>query len=214
MTFCENTILIRALFKKCFKFFYIYIRKKTFFYIKLSSERKHVRLHMSLASPLNVFPSRPVTVCSSCNLTLYLQLLTHFFITEGWGSGGCLPHKSTKLFWITIDLCCLCESLQGVTGLLAVSFHRFFSMLWHCSSIHSSFAASSIPYRKGHWGTTDDFITSFLHFLLFSTALWDFANSRLVFFPLSLCLARWFWPDLINGRHDHTTAVSVSLRWS
>ena len=30
---------------------------------------------------------------------------------------------------------------------------------------------------------------------------------RLVFFPLSLCLARWFWPDLMNGRHDHTTAV-------
>ena len=28
---------------------------------------------------------------------------------------------------------------------------------------------------------------------------------RLVFFPLSLCLARWFWPDLMNGRHDHTT---------
>ena len=27
----------------------------------------------------------------------------------------------------------------------------------------------------------------------------------LVFFPLSLCLARWFWPD---------TAVCVSLRWS
>ena len=34
-----------------------------------------------------------------------------------------------------------------------------------------------------------------------------------VFFPLSLCLARWFWPDLMNGRHDHTTAVCVSLRW-
>ena len=31
----------------------------------------------------------------------------------------------------------------------------------------------------------------------------------LVFFPLSLCLARWFWPDLMNGRHDHTTAVCV-----
>ena len=28
-----------------------------------------------------------------------------------------------------------------------------------------------------------------------------------VFFPLSVCLARWFWPDLMNGRHDHTTAV-------
>ena len=31
----------------------------------------------------------------------------------------------------------------------------------------------------------------------------------LVFFPLSLCLAKWFWPDLMNGRHDHTT---VNLR--
>ena len=27
--------------------------------------------------------------------------------------------------------------------------------------------------------------------------------------PLSLCLARWFWPDLMNGKHDHTTAVCV-----
>ena len=74
-------------------------------------------------------------------------------------------------------------------------------------------------------GTTDDF----LHFPLFSTALWDLANSRPVhslmfsshlflwlpcLFPLSLYLARWFWPDLMNGRHDHTTAVCVSLQWS
>ena len=36
----------------------------------------------------------------------------------------------------------------------------------------------------------------------------------LVFFPLSLCFARWFWPDLMNGRHDHTTAVCISLRSS
>ena len=33
----------------------------------------------------------------------------------------------------------------------------------------------------------------------------------LVFFLLSLCLARWFWPDLMNERHDHTTSVCVSL---
>ena len=37
---------------------------------------------------------------------------------------------------------------------------------------------------------------------------------RLVFFPLSLCLARWFWPDLMKGKHDHTTAICVSLRSS
>ena len=29
-----------------------------------------------------------------------------------------------------------------------------------------------------HWGTTDDFTTSFLHVSLFSTALWDLPNSR------------------------------------
>ena len=32
--------------------------------------------------------------------------------------------------------------------------------------------------HKGRWGTTDNFTTSFLHFSLFSTALWDFMNSR------------------------------------
>ena len=36
----------------------------------------------------------------------------------------------------------------------------------------------------------------------------------LVFFPFSLCLARLFWPDLMNGRHDHTIAVYISLPWS
>ena len=38
----------------------------------------------------------------------------------------------------------------------------------------------------------------------------------LVLFPLSLCLARWFWPDLMKGKHDNTTAniVCVSLRSS
>ena len=83
--------------------------------------------------------------------------------------------------------------------------------------------------RGDRWGTTDDFTTSFLLFSLFSTTLWDLANSRpvhspllssrlfsvyLVFFPLSLCLARWFWPDVMNGKHDHTTAICVSLWWA
>ena len=31
---------------------------------------------------------------------------------------------------------------------------------------------------EGRWGTSDDFTTSFLHFSLFSTALWDLANCR------------------------------------
>ena len=82
--------------------------------------------------------------------------------------------------------------------------------------------------REGRWGTTNDFTTSFLHFSLFSTALWDLANSRPFHFlmlsshlflslpcllPLSLWPPRWFWPDLVNGRHIHTTAGYVSLQW-
>ena len=35
---------------------------------------------------------------------------------------------------------------------------------------------------EGRWGTTDDFATSFLHFSLFSTALWDLPNSRQLLF--------------------------------
>ena len=31
---------------------------------------------------------------------------------------------------------------------------------------------------EGRWGTTDEFATSFLHFSLFCTAIWDLANSR------------------------------------
>ena len=47
--------------------------------------------------------------------------------------------------------------------------------------------------REGRWGTTDDFATSYLHFCLFSTALYDLANSRPVYslmlsFHLFLCL--------------------------
>ena len=79
---------------------------------------------------------------------------------------------------------------------------------------------------EGHWCTADDFTTSFLRFSLFSTALWDLPNSRPVhslmlsshlflclpcLLPTSLCLARWFWPDLMNQRHDHTTAVCTFL---
>ena len=55
------------------------------------------------------------------------------------------------------------------------------------STARSSFAcktSTSSPHlslnREGRWGTTDDFTNSFLHFSLFSTGLWDLANSRRV----------------------------------
>ena len=82
---------------------------------------------------------------------------------------------------------------------------------------------------EGFWGTTDDFTTSFLHFSCSPLPSWTWrtpglsipwcclptsSSACLVFFPPSLCLARWFLPDLMNVRHDHTTAVCVSLWWS
>ena len=99
----------------------------------------------------------------------------------------------------------------------------FFHIVVHCLSSHLLFN------HEDHWGTTADFATSFLHFSLFSTAFWDLPNSRPVHSlmlsshlflclpclhsPFTVpCLTRWFWPDLLNGRHDHTTAVRVSLR--
>ena len=34
----------------------------------------------------------------------------------------------------------------------------------------------------------------------------------LFFFPLSLCPARWFWRDLMNGRHVHTQSIVINRR--
>ena len=43
-----------------------------------------------------------------------------------------------------------------------------------CQSNHCHLSLN----REDHWGTTDNFTNSFLHFSLFSTALWDLANFR------------------------------------
>ena len=57
------------------------------------------------------------------------------------------------------------------------------------SSLISSYLSLN---RESRWGITDDFATSFLHFSLFSIALWDLANPRPHFLMLSshlfLCL--------------------------
>ena len=70
------------------------------------------------------------------------------------------------------------------------------------STLHSKDKTSSslsLLNREGRWGTTDDFATSFLHFSLFSTALWDLPNSRpvhslMMSSHLFLCLPCLFPP--------------------
>ena len=62
------------------------------------------------------------------------------------------------------------------------------------------------PLPSGTWQTPGLFIPWY--------CLPTSSSVCLFFFPLSLCLARWFWPGLMNWRHDHTTAISVSLQLS
>ena len=110
-----------------------------------------------------------------------------------------------------------------------LSTYAYLLYLFHHHRHHHHYHHHQSLNREGRWGTTDDFATSFLHFFLFSTALWDLPNSRLVHSlmlscHLFLCLpcllppftvpCKMFWTDLMNGRHDHTTAVCVSLRSS
>ena len=79
-------------------------------------------------------------------------------------------------------------------------------------------------HREGHWGTTDDFTTSFLRFSLFSFVLWDLANSGPVHFlvlssHLFLCLP-WILPPftvpckMVTARADEreTCPYHCSLR--
>ena len=65
-------------------------------------------------------------------------------------------------------------------------------LMYHYHHHHHHHHHLSLKH-EGRWGTTDDFKTSFLHFCLFSTALWDLANSRPIHFMmlpsnLFLCL--------------------------
>ena len=87
--------------------------------------------------------------------------------------------------WVYLYCACCCSTLSSIIGhWLWVSMRSFFS---HFISSHHSLD------REGRWSTTDVFATGFLHFPLFSTALWDLANSRpvhslMLSFHLFLCL--------------------------
>ena len=80
------------------------------------------------------------------------------------------------------------------------------------SDLQSIFLSSYLSLNlEGHWGTTDDFATSFLHFSLFSTALWDLENSRpvhslMLASHLFLCLPCLLPPFLVPLQDGLTKA--------
>ena len=53
------------------------------------------------------------------------------------------------------------------------NFHRRLKIIHHHHHHHHL-----SHNHEGHWGTTNDFATSFVNFSLFFIALWDLANSR------------------------------------
>ena len=95
----------------------------------------------------------------------------------------------SRMWWVDWRclalLVCLCL-LLSLNSIIALSAKQSNFVLGHHHHRHQSLN------REGHWSTTDDFATSFLHFSLLSTVLWDLLNSRpvhslLLSFHLFLC---------------------------
>ena len=141
-------------------------------------------------------------------------------------------HGNVKHFTINISAFTTSCTATDVTNRI-VKFHKLHtsfekkarSALATCKVLN----LSSSHHREGRWGTKmiSQPVSSIFPCSPLPSGTWrtpvlsipwcflpTFSSVCLVFSPLSLCLARWFWPDLMNGRHDHTTAVCVFSRWS
>ena len=71
--------------------------------------------------------------------------------------------------------CAILQSNSGLEPSSVITEPRYLKLVTVSSLCHYHHQSLIC---EGRWGTTDDFATSFLHFPLFSTALWDLPNSR------------------------------------
>ena len=153
----------------------------------------------------------------------FFHFIFDFYFLQLYGSSVCRESERILCYyffivsgWKCLSLDVVCVSIERCCFLLFVDCHHH-----HYLSLN----------REGRLGTTDDFTIIFSLSISpcspLPSGIWQTPGLsipwcclstssfvRVVFFPFSLCLARWFWPDLMNGKHDHTTAVCVSLRWS
>ena len=75
----------------------------------------------------------------------------------------------------------LCWTMKTRYSWLDVPPHSVYvAVVWQVGPVWGPSHHHLSLNHEGRWGTTDDFATSFLHFSLLSTALWDLPNSRLV----------------------------------
>ena len=140
---------------------------------------------------------------------------------KGYYSPLSIKNKKQKNLLVN-TMTCVTATYKRVHKTQASSFDRYHWL------VYSRLVVCPLTVRVAGAARTNSQPVSSI-FLCFPTALWDLrtpdmaipwwclptsSSVCLVFFPLSLCFVRWFWPDRMNGRHDHTTAVCVSLRWS
>ena len=91
------------------------------------------------------------------------------------------PHTTTATTSrsaYTSTACFYPDSITAAAELLPLLEHRLLLLLREQYPFRNTLTSLShlSLNREGRWGTTDDLATSFLHFSLFSTALWDLAN--------------------------------------
>ena len=89
------------------------------------------------------------------------------------------------LLYVSVERYILCSFV----GVKTTRLTRQGKQAMLCNPLYRQKEVQSSSYhlslnREDRLGDTDDFTTSFLHFSLFSTALWDLANSRAVHFPM------------------------------
>ena len=116
--------------------------------------------------------------------------------TFNWWSGQLLTFS--PVMWSSQQLCPPSITVgHDSCSLFAVAFIEQFHNLSIDSMMPTILELGGHHHRhhkslthEGRWRTTDDFTTSFLHFSLFSAALWDMANSRPVY---SLMLSSHFF---------------------
>ena len=105
-------------------------------------------------------------------------------------------HSTSETPYVLLEQACLPSFIYpltaGIVGAPQMTSQPVFSVFPHC------------PQGLGELQACPFFDVVFPPVLL----------SALFSSHFTLCLERWFWPYLMNGRHDHTTSVCTSLPWS
>ena len=130
------------------------------------------------------------------------------------GGGDGIKDKCERLLFLSLLLCvCVCVCVVS----LFVWLYEYVLVSIRCL-FNNSFISSHLSLnREGRLGNINDFATSFPNFPCSPLPSWTWRTPGLSipwcclptsssvclgFFPLLLCLAKWFWPDLMNMDAD------------